>query len=45
LGKASRIRTVEITWPGSGTRQIFRDLKLDSFYVIREGDAEARLTR
>ncbi len=42
LGQASRIDLVEIVWPGSGTRQVIRGLKMDRFYQIREGDAEAR---
>ena len=42
LGKAERIVAVEILWPGSGTRQSVRDLKLDQAYVVREGAAEAR---
>jgi len=43
LGKASRIMAVQITWPGSGTRQTLRDLKLDTAYSIREGDSEAQV--
>ena len=42
LGKAERIVAVEILWPGSGTRQSVRGLKLDQAYVVREGAAEAR---
>lgn len=43
LGKAEKIVLVEILWPGSGTRQTLRDLKLDQTYLIREGVAEPRL--
>ncbi len=43
LGKADRIRTVEILWPGSGTRQSLVDLKLDAAYLVREGDAGAKV--
>jgi hypothetical protein len=42
LGKAEKIVAVEILWPGSGTRQSVRGLKLDQAYVVREGVAEAR---
>ena len=43
LGKAEKIVAVEILWPGSGTRQSVRGLKLDQAYVIREGVPEARV--
>jgi len=36
LGAQIRVDVVEITWP-SGLKQIFRDLKADSFIVIAEG--------
>ena len=42
LGKAEKIVAVELLWPGSGTCQSVRGLKLDQAYVIREGVAEAR---
>ncbi len=42
LGKAEKIVAVEILWPGSGTRQSVRGLKLDQAYVVREGQADAR---
>ena len=37
LGRAT-IETVEIEWPASKTRQMFRDVPLNSFMTIREGD-------
>jgi hypothetical protein len=37
------IDSVEILWPASGTRQVLRDLPMDRFYHVREGDAAATL--
>jgi tetratricopeptide (TPR) repeat protein len=36
LGKARRIRRIEIGWPASRTRQIFRNVAMDQFLEIRE---------
>jgi hypothetical protein len=36
LGHATRIDSLEITWP-SGSRQAFRDVEADKFYLIEEG--------
>jgi hypothetical protein len=50
LGKATRIATIEIVWPGSGTRQVFRDVAANQFLEIKETDTSptprrvARLT-
>ncbi len=41
LGNATAITSVEILWPGSGTRQRIRNLSLKRFYKIQEGAAEA----
>jgi hypothetical protein len=41
LGNADRIRQVEVFWPVTPQRQILRDLQMDRFYKIREGDAAA----
>jgi len=41
LGQAQAIRAVEITWPTTGKVQVFKDLAMDQFYKIREGDAQA----
>ncbi len=43
LGKATRIMTVEILWPGSGTRQSVTDLELDRAYDITEGESKVRV--
>jgi hypothetical protein len=43
LGQASEIRRVEIFWPVTGKTQVVRNVALDRFYHIREGDPEARL--
>ncbi len=40
LGKAERIRGLEVRWPGSGLVQTFRDLSADRFIRITEGDEE-----
>jgi hypothetical protein len=36
LGKASRIETLEIWWPTSKTRQIFRNLNVNQFIEVHE---------
>jgi hypothetical protein len=41
LGNATKIESVDITWPASGIRQSLSDLELDHFYHVREGDAKA----
>ncbi|MDT0646977.1 CRTAC1 family protein [Zunongwangia sp. F260] len=41
LGKASAINEVKILWAGSGTTQILKNLKLNTFYKITENKAEA----
>jgi hypothetical protein len=38
LGQASRIVVVDITWPGSGTRQQLKNLEMDHGYRVIEGD-------
>jgi hypothetical protein len=38
LGRALTIHAIEVRWPGSGTVQTFRDVGLDRFLAIREGD-------
>ncbi len=43
LGQATALRSIEIRWPGSGTRQLFEGaaldgVSLDRAYSIREGD-------
>jgi hypothetical protein len=41
LGNATKIETVEINWPASGIRQALKDLELNHFYHVREGDSKA----
>jgi ASPIC and UnbV/FG-GAP-like repeat len=38
LGDATAITEVEIRWPGSGTRQILKDLPMEHFWHVTEGD-------
>ena len=37
LGKATRIETLEVFWPTSGTTQTFRNVAVDQFIEITEG--------
>jgi hypothetical protein len=41
LGDATRVASVEITWPVTGKTQRIEGLKTNAFYRIREGDAAA----
>jgi hypothetical protein len=36
LGKVARIESVEVWWPTSGTRQIFRNVDKNQFIEIKE---------
>ena len=38
LGKARRVKTLEVWWPASDTRQTFRDVPADQFIEVREFD-------
>jgi hypothetical protein len=40
LGNATAIETIEVTWPVSGTTQVFQGVAMDQFIRIREGDAK-----
>ncbi len=40
LGRAKSIDSVEITWPVSGERQVFRNLPMDRFLRFQEGEAD-----
>lgn len=42
LGRATAVKSVEIDWPGSRSRQSVGIPRIDSAYRIREGDAEAQ---
>jgi hypothetical protein len=37
LGQAQRVERLEIWWPASGVKQMFRDLAVDQRIVVREG--------
>jgi hypothetical protein len=39
LGQATAIESIEIAWPASKTRQVFRDPPIDTLLEIREGAA------
>jgi hypothetical protein len=41
LGRARRIDSLEIWWPASGSRQVFRDLKVNQFIEIEEKSPQA----
>jgi hypothetical protein len=38
LGAARSIREVEVTWPTTGRSQVFRDVAMDRFYRLIEGE-------
>ena len=39
LGDATSIEAVEVMWPITGQTQVFRDVAMDQFIRIREGEA------
>jgi len=41
LGRARLIKSVEIAWPGSNHVETIKDVAMDQFYRIREGEARA----
>ena len=41
VGAAQKIAALEIFWPASGTRQVFKDLDVDRAFEIREGATAA----
>ena len=43
LGRAQRILSLEVYWPTSGTIQVFREVPLDAYLVVREGDEQLTL--
>jgi hypothetical protein len=46
LGDATSIERIEVTWPVTGKTQVFRDVAMDRFVRIREGDDTiSRLSR
>lgn len=42
LGRATKLLELEVVWPASGTKQLFRDVALDRRVVIVEGDSDLR---
>jgi hypothetical protein len=42
LGKASAIEALEVWWPASESRQVFRDLKVNQFLEVHEFEKEWR---
>jgi hypothetical protein len=38
LGDATAVRSLEVWWPKSGTRQVFEDVSLDAFVRVVEGN-------
>ncbi|MEC9004476.1 MAG: ASPIC/UnbV domain-containing protein, partial [Planctomycetota bacterium] len=42
LGKATRILKLEVYWPTSDQTQVFREIPLDQFIEITEGQGEYR---
>jgi hypothetical protein len=46
LGDATAIEAIEVKWPATGQTQVFRNVPLDRFVAIREGDPGVKvLTR
>ncbi len=46
LGDATAIEAIEVKWPATGQTQVFRDVAMDQFVKVREGDPTiVRLTR
>jgi hypothetical protein len=42
LGRARQIDVMEIWWPASGSRQVFRNIKVNQFIEIEESKSEYR---
>ncbi len=42
LGRATALETLEVTWPTSGTTQVFSDVPLDGAFEITEGESALR---
>jgi hypothetical protein len=40
LGRGARILTLEVLWPASSTRQVFKDVPVNQAIEVREGDAQ-----
>jgi hypothetical protein len=42
LGRARQIDAIEVWWPASGARQVFRNVKVNQFIEIDESNGEYR---
>ena len=40
LAKAERVEVLEVSWPASGTTQVFRNVPVDQFIRIVEGERQ-----
>jgi hypothetical protein len=40
LGKGARIQALEVYWPASNTRQVFKDVPVNQAIEVREGDTQ-----
>ncbi len=40
LGDATSIRSLEVSWPTSGKRQVLQNLKTNQILTVRESDAD-----
>lgn len=45
IGAATSVRSIEILWPASGIRQVFRDVAADRAYRIREDAGQLEVVR
>ena len=43
LGRAGQIETLEVIWPASNTRQTFRNVGINQFIELKEGEANYRV--
>lgn len=43
LGKAEKIRLLEVEWPVSNTKQIFNDVKVNQTILVSEGGEEVKI--
>jgi hypothetical protein len=43
LGRATVVKTIEVTWPVTGKVQRFENVAADRFYLLREGASELQL--
>ncbi|MBO0726734.1 MAG: ASPIC/UnbV domain-containing protein, partial [Blastocatellia bacterium] len=42
LGRARQIDAMEIQWPASGSRQVFRNVKVNQFIEVKESEDNYR---